>query len=432
MDKVLVDLLGTVLEISVAMVFYESFWVRKKIKRSLLVLGLSFIAALVTTLTAFLQNTIILPILSIPIMFILSLYFSSSFTSKVLFSIIITAILFSMEQLLGVFYVNIMEIPIEQVQNDILTYMVGVLASKLFAMVMVIILRLINRGSKQEVDRQFNSLMIFMAIQSIILCFLVYNYSISTNRRQASGLGFVAVIISLALIFVIMHVLKNQRKAFVHEKEYESAQFRLETQLEHYQKLYQSQREIKSIRHEIGNNLIIISGMLREGLVDDAIDRISGIQSDVQRTADIVDTGLSQIDAVLNAKISRATESDILIIHKVLIDDNLNISQFDLAAIIANALDNSIEGILRGSNVEKSIWLNVASASDYISVVVENYSSGPVNDAFRTSKPDEKNHGFGITQMRAIAKKYMGDVQPSYDQATGRFSLQVLLKNKSA
>ena len=430
MEKVLVDLVGTALEILVVMVFYQTLWVPKRIKRSLFSLGLLLVAILVIVLTLFLKNTVVLPLISIPIMFCLSLFYVSSITSKVLFSFIIVAVLFSVEQLFGVFFVNVLKIPIEQVQNDALTYMVGVLSSKLFSLFIVYILRIIIKGNKQEADSRFNLLMAFMPIQSIVLCFIIYNYSISTNPHQAANLGIASVVISLALVFVIMFILNDHRKAFLYKKDFELAQLRQEAQMEHYHKLYQSQRELKNIRHDISNDLIAISGMLTDGSVQEAIRRISEINSNVLKTADIVDTGLPAIDAIINAKISRANESDITIVYKVLVDDKLNINQFDLAAVLANALDNAIEGSLRGQVEGKNIWLNVASVSDYISVVVENFTSGLIYDDFRTSKADEKNHGFGIPQMRAIAQKYNGNVQMSFDQQTGKFLINILLKNQ--
>jgi len=430
MERVLVDLAGTVLEIIVVLVFYETLWAYRKVKRSIFVFGLLLVAVLIIVLTSFLKNTIALPLTSIPIMFCLSLYFFSSITSKVLFSFVIVAVLFSVEQLFGVVFVNILHIPIELVQNDTLSYMVGVLSSKLFSLFIIYILRIIIKGNKQEADRRFNFLMAFMPIQSIILCFIVYNYSISTSPRQDANLGIASIVISLVLVFIIMFMLSDHRKAFEIRKNFELAQFRLKIQLDHYQKLYQSQHELRSIRHDISNNLIAISGMLKDGLYHEAIGRISEISSDVLRTADIVDTGHPAIDAVINAKITRSTESEITIVYKVLIDDSLNISQFDVAAIIASALDNAIEGTMRGNHEIKKIWLNVASVSDYISVVVENFTSGSIFDDFHTSKTDEKNHGFGITQMRSIAQKYNGHAQPSYDQQTGKFTLNILLKNK--
>jgi hypothetical protein len=54
-----------------------------------------------------------------------------------------------------------------------------------------------------------------------------------------------------------------------------------------------------------------------------------------------------------------------------------------LAVIIANALDNAIKGILRSCDVEKTVFLDIARAGEYISVIVENSASSPIDDNFK-------------------------------------------------
>lgn len=90
----------------------------------------------------------------------------------------------------------------------------------------------------------------------------------------------------------------------------------------------------------------------------------------------------------------------------------------------------ALMAIIRSSDVDRSILLHISSEVDYVKVLVENYSGKPVDASFSTSKPDKSNHGFGIAQMRSIALKYNGDVQPKYDIQTGKFSLNVLLEQQ--
>jgi len=227
-----------------------------------------------------------------------------------------------------------------------------------------------------------------------------------------------------------MSVINNHRRVLASRKEFEKSLVKLTMQIEHYQKLYQAHHEVRSNRHNISNNLIAISGMLKKGLVSESLDYINGINEDIKKTEDIVDTGLPSIDAVISAKISKAKESGVDLVYSVIINNELYINQFDVAMIIANALDNAIEGVLRSIDVDKTVLLDITNKSDYLSILVENYSSGPIYEDFQTSKPDNENHGFGIAQMKDVALKYKGDIQPIFDSDTKRFSLKVLLKNQ--
>jgi len=430
MERLLIDTLGTGLGIYVTLTLYEAVWVRKKLKLYVFASGVMLVAIVLVVLTTFLQNVLVLPLLSLAFIFTLSLFYNSGITYRILLSLAVAAIIFVAEMLIGFILVQMLMIPLEQVQTNMATYMFGVLSSNLLALFLVFSIKIFLKGSKQEAGVQFNLLMATMPIQSIILCFIVFENSIRTDTHNNSPFGIAAVFLSLSLIFITMIILSKQRKAMSYKSKYDLGQARLKLQIEHYQDIYNEQREMKSVRHEISNNLIAISGMLKAGQVQESIARISSMQKQVERTADIVDTGLPAIDAILSAKITEANDSGIDVTYTVIIEDELYIDQFDIAVIIANALDNAIEGTLRSDGIDKTITLGISSVVDYISIQVENYATDPIYEDFRTSKPDKKNHGFGMQQMRDVVHKYNGSFRPSFDSNAGCFSLKVMLNNK--
>ena len=55
--------------------------------------------------------------------------------------------------------------------------------------------------------------------------------------------------------------------------------------------IYREQQRVKSMRHEIGNNLISISGLLKHDKIHEAIEKINEISVAVEKATDIVDTG---------------------------------------------------------------------------------------------------------------------------------------------
>jgi len=429
MEKYLIDVLGTVLGVSAAMVLYGTFWNKKSLKSYRYYGGIILLAAVGAMITVLFQNTVILSVATLLTMFILSFFFLSGLTSKILFTFIISAILFVTEQIIGIIILFVVRIPIELVQINITLYMVGVISSKLFALFTVLIFRTIMKGNKGEGNNQFNIIMAVMPIQSIIICFVVSVYSITEGITETIPLGVIAILVSLFLVFLVMILLKNQQKAFQYKNEYDLSQQRLKMQIKHYQKLYSTQYDIRLIRHNISDKLVAISGLLSKNMISEAIERINGIDNEVKKTAEIVNTGLPPIDAVIYAKTSKALNAGIDIDHKILVDNELLVDQFDVAILIANALDNAIEGILRSSDIERVIRLDLISVSDYLSILVENKATGLIYNDLRTSKSEKINHGFGIEHMREIARKYNGDINPKYNPETKLFTLDILLKN---
>jgi len=328
--------------------------------------------------------------------------------------------------------VQIMGIQVEQVQDSTLVYALGLLISQLVPLLIVCIIRIFFKRKKQEISRQSNLLIAFFPLQAIFLCLIVYGPIAGINALHSAAMGIIAVVVSLLLVFIAIIMINRQQITVAYKKQLEVAHSRLEMQTEHDHKLYQAQREFSSIRHEISNNLIAISGLLKDNMVDKAFERIQSIFEGVVKESEIPNTGFPPIDAVLSAKINRATELGIKIAYKVLIVGKLIVDYFDIAIIVASALDNAIEGVDRSEVSDKLISLNVADVSDYIVVQVENYTSGPIDKDFRTAKPDKSSHGFGLAHMKSVAKKYDGVVEPGYNPASGKFTLRVLLRNKSA
>ncbi|MCL2821448.1 MAG: GHKL domain-containing protein [Oscillospiraceae bacterium] len=430
MEILFIDIIGAGLGIFATLLMFETFLAKKKVKRLYFLGGVLSNVVLSVVLTVFLQNTLVLPILIVILKFSLSYYFYSGVAYKVFLTLFIAAIALASEMLIGFILIQVLDIPLEYVQTNMPLYMFGVLASNLFIIFVVFMIRIFKKKKKQTADKQFNMLMAFMPIQSIILCYIVLVNSIIADEQHSLTIGLTAIFLSILLISITMIILNRYQTALTYKNEYELEQAKLKMQIDHYQDIYQEQQRVKSIRHDISNNLIAISGMLKHDNIQDAIDKIEDISETVIKTTDIVDTGLPPIDAILSAKIAKAKESGIKINYTVFIDSDLYINQFDIAAIIANALDNAIEGIQRSEGQGKEILLNLGRTADYISVLIENYSGGPVYEDYQTTKPDKNDHGFGMTQIKEVVTKYNGSFQPYYDSVEGKFTLRVMLKNK--
>jgi len=430
MIKILIDLIGAILGAYIVIFFFDAVLSKRECKRRLRAFGYILVAVGNTVLVALFPNSLMQLLTAFMLVFILSLFYETRVSMRFFLSAAASAIIISGEVLLGILLVFIPGIQVSQFQSNTESYALGILTTRLISLLIISIIKVIYKKTKQETDWQTNLLIMFMPIQSIFLCLIVYGYLADIHWLQGVPLGITAVVVSLLLVFIAVFLVTRLRKAMAYKTEYEVAQSRLEMQIKHYHKLHQSQSEIRGIRHEINNNLITISGLLKEGKVEEVIDRIDGIYNGVERSSEVVDSGFPPIDAVISAKIERARESGIHISHNIMFEGTVFVEQFDLAAVIASALDNAVEGILCSFGVVKTIVLRVASMDDYIVVIVENSTTGPINSDFQTTKQDKVNHGFGLAYMNSIASKYDGEVKPNFDAERMKFTLRVLMKNR--
>ncbi|MDR2590569.1 MAG: GHKL domain-containing protein [Oscillospiraceae bacterium] len=431
MEKILIDIIGTGIGVFTFFYMFDAIWVRKRINQvffTCIIAMIIFTSSLVTTIY---QNNLILPIISILTTFSLSLFFISSVTMKLLITLVISAVMLAVEMIVGYIMVQVLLIPFEQIQLVLPIYMFGVFTTRLLALLIVMFLRMFIRGFRSNTAIHFNILMMLMPIQAIVLCYIVFVFSIREDLDHYTTLGSIAVFFSILLVFLTIYILHRQQKVMSYKEEHELNKSRLNLQLSHYQELYKEQQEIKLIRHEMFNNLTAIIGIIKAGEVNKAEQRLINICNDISKSSCVVYTGLPPVDAILNVKSAKARENKIDIMYSVIIDGVLKMDQFDLAAILANALDNAIEGILRSHDVERKIFLNISRTAEYIFILVENQTTGPVCEDFQTTKPDKKNHGYGMMQMKSISTKYNGSFLPSYDLENNKFTLKIMLKNQA-
>lgn len=213
------------------------------------------------------------------------------------------------------------------------------------------------------------------------------------------------LILNILIFSLIDNVVRRENE--IREKEL------LLEQSEHLNQMYRSlsdEREKQKARsHDYMNHLNIMLMLAREGKVDEEIRYIEEQLGREVQSVDIIDTGNTLINAVLNIKYLEAKEKGIII---PFIADNLTglkISDSDLVTILTNILDNAIEAVQKCE--EKRIVFKIIKDSDLLIIDSTNPYTGqlPDEDSFVTTKNDKKNHGFGLLNVKNTVKANKGN-----------------------
>lgn len=107
--------------------------------------------------------------------------------------------------------------------------------------------------------------------------------------------------------------------------------------------------------------------------------------------------------------------------------------ELDIYTLFANLMDNAIEASLNPELERRCINLVVRQQAGFLSIHEENYCVG--NPRFddglpRTSKADERYHGFGTRSMRQLAEKYGGTIGMKVED--GVFTVNILIPIETA
>ena len=198
----------------------------------------------------------------------------------------------------------------------------------------------------------------------------------------------------------------------VSSKQRES-EIQLEMQAEHYQELAEKNRDIRRFRHDIKNNLLALDILLSDGKYDEAKNYIDSMNESVKETENRFSTGSYLADAILSHKADEIKNDNIDIEFNGIIPSD-KIGNNDLCTILTNSIDNAVRAgkelapckiSVISDETEKGCTLTV---SNPVSKKVE-----IKNNSIKTSKKDAQNHGFGIENIKRVAKKYHGFVRIS-------------------
>ncbi len=101
----------------------------------------------------------------------------------------------------------------------------------------------------------------------------------------------------------------------------------------------------------------------------------------------------------------------------------------DLFTMLGNALDNAVEAAEKcGPDQHKSISVRIWRKDLFSAIQVENSYAGEMafeNGLPKSTKHDDRNHGFGIRSIQSIAEKYGGTVSVKAEDQV--FTLTILL-----
>lgn len=171
---------------------------------------------------------------------------------------------------------------------------------------------------------------------------------------------------------------------------------------------------LNKLNHDFNNHKLVIEKMIENQENNQINEYVKEIFPTSSHT--YMSSSNTVLDYILEEKIQSAKNNDIDI--KCLIQGDLHhtIAPVDLSIVIGNLMDNAIEATLKCSH--KYISINIYQNHSQLIIKVSNTYNGTIRkkrNKLETTKPDKMNHGYGITNIETICKKYNGYNHITYD-----------------
>lgn len=201
------------------------------------------------------------------------------------------------------------------------------------------------------------------------------------------------------------------------------AAFENEIVQKYYLEVENMYAKMRGWRHDYRHHIQTMKVHAANGEYAEIDKYLDTLDEDLTNVETVIRTGNRMADAILNSKLSLAMEKQIRVKAEAKIPVSLTVSELDLCIVIGNLLDNAIDACMELPVEERLIRIYMEMKGNYLYLALTNTAGGKKKHSFLTTKGE--GHGFGISRVDAIVKKYGGYVKRASEDES--FSTEVLL-----
>ena len=255
-------------------------------------------------------------------------------------------------------------------------------------------------------------------------CMHITLYDVSLDQYHAGLIGVAE------LGIIILNIVSFYMTYSLSKTNAEAEKLRIIRQQEEYRISYaknvkEQYEEMHRMRHDMKQNLEVISALYREHKYDEANTFVNRVSGNLEKIGMTIDVHNDFLNAILNSKLLIASEQGIRVICASSSSIE-GIDDIDLCNLLGNILDNAIEAAKYCNN--GYIEVTIRSDENMVLVIVANTVVGSVikiNSELKSTKKNTDRHGYGVKTIRSIAEKYNGTA--SFYEEGNMFYCQVMM-----
>lgn len=199
----------------------------------------------------------------------------------------------------------------------------------------------------------------------------------------------------------------------------------VDSQLRHYEKREKLNTEIRGFRHDFNNHVKCLESLLAMEKYGEANRYLQNLSNMIPSGEFLFQTGNYIADAILT-EIQESFES-----VNVKFDGFIpeNIDNADLCIVLSNAVNNAAEACveLPGKNTI-TVFGNYQQGVFVLIIKNPTIQNGYLTDVMpNTSKSDKESHGFGLSNIQRVVKKYNGAMHTLLKDGTFTLSLTLTI-----
>ena len=298
---------------------------------------------------------------------------------------------------------------------------------------------LINKAYIYKKDEMSVKEMVMLIIPSLVgvtgygilqYYLMIYERDTGKNLIDTYGfygaLSFLHYLISIVAILFVIVMFQNWKEMQEEQRGQELVLNQISDMKKHIEEVEKLYRDIRSMRHDMGNHIQTLEHLVAHNNMDDATEYLEHLKNEWDEVSPEIKTGSPVIDVILMEKLREAKERQIRFLSDFHYPQNTKLNAFDLSVIMNNALNNCMENV---SGDDPYISISSFRKNSIFMITIKNSYQGELNysdsDLPETTKSG-KGHGIGLNNIRRVAKMYMGDI--SLEQVDKEVILSIMLQ----
>ena len=298
---------------------------------------------------------------------------------------------------------------------------------------------LINKAYIYKKDEMSVKEMVMLIVPSLvgvtgygILQYYLMIYERDTGKNLIDtyefygALSFLHYLISIVAILVVIVMFQNWKEMQEEQRGQELVLNQISDMKKHIEEVEKLYRDIRSMRHDMGNHIQTLEHLVAHNNMDDATEYLEHLKNEWDEVSPEIKTGSPVIDVILMEKLREAKERQIRFLSDFHYPQNTKLNAFDLSVIMNNALNNCMENV---SGDNPYISISSFRKNSIFMITIKNSFGGQLNfgdsDLPETTKSG-REHGMGLNNIRRVARMYMGDI--SLEQGNEEVILSIMMQ----
>lgn len=259
---------------------------------------------------------------------------------------------------------------------------------------------------QQQLKKGWLTFSIMAVLFYITMLLVTYYPNIILDRPQYYPYLIMILILVPVMYITVFKVLWTQLKLFRAAEENRILALQMKMVQERLSSGSETEHRLKLLRHDMKHKMLLLGDYIKNKKLDEAETYINSLINDIDKNTLKNYCDNNSVNVVLSYYNRIADEKSIKFETNIRLPESLPISETDLAVVLSNGLENSINAL--ESCDYKRIIIEGFLDNGKIYLEIKNPFNGNILFDDNLPKSDKENHGYGTKSMATIIENNAG------------------------